>query len=143
MVEHFGAIGIGDTFARHLVGKSCMGGMSERRTLQLAAYMLKMTEENVPGCSRTFHIKSLRTDGSVADFSTELLAEYTDKWGSFYDVISRQLFFNAMDECDGDQDFEENVHVFLTGVREIRKSWRNRRPDMFLNPAHTSQHPRD
>lgn len=137
-VEHFAAIGIGDTFARHIVGKSFIGGMSERRTLQVAAYMLKMTEQHVPGCSRPFHIKSLRNDGSVADFSNDQLVEYTEQWEPLYDAMSQQLFFGLMDERNDDQSLEENIHIFMTGVQEIRKNWRKRH-NVFFN----AERPRD
>ncbi|MGA3236898.1 MAG: hypothetical protein ABSG03_11375 [Bryobacteraceae bacterium] len=138
-VQHFAAIGIGDTFARHIIGPSFIGSLSERRILCLAAYMLKLAKENVPGCSGASQIISLRHDGSIGRFYTDPLIEHLEEWAFPFAVISQSLFFRHVMEDRPLETFDDALHAFTVQARHMRDSWLNKPRPMAI----TDLSPRD
>src|ERR1039458_8058066 len=119
-VLSYECIGVGSDLASYLIGDHSVVGMSERRILSLAAFMLANVKANVSGCGGMSHFLGIRDDGAMAEFYSAVVPGFvpatSTEWLEFrakgFDSMARDLFFSMADQGISDDEFRSRLEVF-------------------------------
>ncbi len=130
-VLSYECIGVGSDLASYLIGDHSVVGMSERRILSLAAFILANVKANVSGCGGMSHFLGIRDDGAMAEFYSAVVPGFvpatSTEWLEFrakgFDSMARDLFFSMADQSISDDEFRSRLEVFNARVSELRTEW--------------------
>jgi hypothetical protein len=125
-VDSFACAGIGELFASHIVKRYYVVDYSEFTTLCVAANMLALVKNHVPGCGGPSQFISLRHDGSVARFDGHPCVEQLETWSEEYAFLAREIVFQQMNPQVSDADFEKMLAAFVANARIIKQGWNAR-----------------
>ncbi len=123
-IDAFECTGIGNLFAGHLVRKSFIPTYTEFMALCIAAHMLALVKEHVPGCGGPSQFISVRHDGTAKRFDGHPCVGQLETWSDDQRFLSTELLFQHMDMHMADSDFELSLENFTSKMRNMRQNWK-------------------
>lgn len=120
IAPEFECVGIGETFAKHVIGLYPCPLPSERQAANIASYALEMVKLNVPGCGGPSQFISLRHDGTRSDGYHDKHLMMIERAGAMFNKESRHVFMEIFED---DANYEGRIHRFSENMKGMKSLW--------------------
>lgn len=106
--------------------------MDLNSTMRLAAYMLAIVKNNVPGCSGPSQFADFGTFGFPVLVPTRLDVAHVENVHGWFDQMSSEFLLKHM--CDSDGDFDSYLKELQRHARHMRGVWKKQVSEAMKRP---------